>query len=38
MIADEKSLKVIDTSIAPASYYLGILGRAYRIFWINADR
>lgn len=26
MIADEKSLKVIDTTIAPASYYLGILG------------
>ena len=26
MIADEKTLKVIDTAIAPASYYLGILG------------
>jgi NADPH:quinone reductase len=26
MIADEKNLKVIDTTIAPASYYLGILG------------
>ena len=26
MIADEKSLKVIDTKIASASYYLGILG------------
>ena len=26
MIADEKSLKIIDTTIAPASYYLGILG------------
>ena len=25
MIADEKSLKIIDTTIAPASYYLGIL-------------
>lgn len=26
MIADEKNLKVIDITIAPASYYLGILG------------
>jgi NADPH-dependent curcumin reductase CurA len=26
MISDEKSLKVLDTTIAPASYYLGILG------------
>jgi NADPH-dependent curcumin reductase CurA len=26
IVADEKSLKVIDTTIAPASYYLGILG------------
>ena len=26
MIADQKNLKLIDTSIAPASYYLGILG------------
>ena len=26
MIADDKSLKIIDTTIAPASYYLGILG------------
>ena len=26
MIADEKSLRIIDTTIAPASYYLGILG------------
>lgn len=26
MIAEEKSLKIIDTTFAPASYYLGILG------------
>ena len=26
MIADQKNLKLINTSIAPASYYLGILG------------
>lgn len=40
MIADEKSLKLLDTTIAPTSYYLGISRHdgAYRIFRINANR